>query len=328
METVRAGQCVRTSWCSYQEDKVKPSRRDFLIGSGGLLAATAFMIGRPAELLANPLGKPIGLQLYTVGAELEKDYDGTLRQIAAIGYKEIETGVSPKHKAADVKKSLQDVGLRCHSIHMGVGGMEDAIPYAKELGAKYVISSVTLPTVPKPGKFDMKGFMSTLAALTLDDFKKVAARCNEMGEQAKKAGLQFGYHNHNFEFKPQAGGAIGYDVVLNETDPSLVKFELDCGWMAAAGHDPAAYLSKYPTRYRLLHIKDFHPTATPSVGLDESQRPKPAELGRGHIDYKPIFAAAKKTEVKLYYVEQEPPFTTTPAMEAIKIDYDYLHAMA
>ncbi|MGC1484246.1 MAG: sugar phosphate isomerase/epimerase [Candidatus Acidiferrum sp.] len=307
---------------------MRPSRREILIGGGGALVATAFGLGGPARMFANPLGKPIGLQLYTVGADLEKDYDGTLRQIAAIGYTEIETGVSPKHKAANVKKSLQDAGLRCHSLHMGFGGMEEAISYAKEIGAKYVISSVTLPRVPEPGKFDAKAFMAQLAALTLDDFKTIATRCNEMGEQAKKAGMQFGYHNHNFEFKPLDGGGIGYDVVLRETDPSLVKFELDCGWMAAAGHDPVAYLTKYPTRYRLLHIKDFQPTAGPSVGLDEGVRPKPAELGRGHIDYKPIFSAAKKTEVELYYVEQEPPFTTTPAMEAIKIDYEYLHAMA
>jgi sugar phosphate isomerase/epimerase len=263
-----------------------------------------------------------------VGAELDKDYDGTLRQIAAIGYQEVETGVSPKRKATDVRKSLQDAGLRCQSLHMGFGGMDEAIPYAKEIGAKYVISSVTLPKVPEPGKFDAKAFMVQLAALTLDDFKKIAARCNEMGEHAKKAGLQFGYHNHNFEFKPLDGGEVGYEVILRETDPSLVKFELDCGWMVAAGHDPVVYLTKYPKRYRLLHIKDFQPTASPSVGLDESVRPKPAELGRGHIDYKPIFAVAKKTEVELYYVEQEPPFITTPAMEAIKIDYDYLHAMA
>jgi sugar phosphate isomerase/epimerase len=310
------------------EGIVKASRRDFLIGSGGALAATAFVLGDSAELLANPLGKPIGLELYTVGAELDKDYDGTLQKIAAIGYKEVETGVSPKRKAADVKKSLEAAGLSCRALHMGFGGMEEAIGYAKEIGAKYVISSVTLPKAPEPGKFDMKGFMTALSALTLDDFKKIAVRCNEMGEQAKKAGLVFGYHNHNFEFKPQDGGAIGYDVVLKETDASLVKFELDCGWMVAAGHDPVEYLTKYPARYRLLHIKDFHPTASPSTGLDESVRPKPAELGRGHIDYKPIFAAAKKSEVELYYVEQEPPFTTTPAMEAIKIDYEYLHAMA
>lgn len=302
---------------------MKPSRRELLIGGSALVLG----FGNPKRLFANPLGKPIGLELYTVGAELDKDYDGTLRQIAAIGYQEVETGVSPKRKAADVKKSFEDAGLRCQALHMGFGGMEEAIPYAKEIGATYVISSVTLPKAPEPGKFDMNSFMAQLSALTKDDFKKIAARCNEMGEQARKAGLQFGYHNHNFEFKPLGGGEIGYDIVLRETDPSLVKFELDCGWMAAAGHDPVAYVTKYPKRYRLLHIKDFHPTATPSVGLDESVRPKPAELGRGHVDYKPIFAAAKKSDVELYYVEQEPPFTTTPAMEAIKIDYEYLHAM-
>src|SRR5271154_4165960 len=215
---------------------MRASRRDFLVGSGGAMAAAAFAFGAASELVANPLGKPIGLELYTVGAELDKDYDGTLRQIAAIGYKEVETGVSTKRKAADVKKSLQDAGLLCRSLHMGFGGMEEAIPYAKELGARYVISSVTLPTVPEPGKFDPKTLLAQLSALTLDDFKKIAARCNEIGEQAEKAGLQFGYHNHNFEFKPLVGGEVGYDVILRETDPSLVKFELDCGWMVAAGH--------------------------------------------------------------------------------------------
>jgi sugar phosphate isomerase/epimerase len=184
-----------------------------------------------------------------------------------------------------------------------------------------------LPKPPEPGKIDFKAIMAQLASLNVEDFKTIAKRCNEMGAQAKKAGLQFGYHNHNFEFKPQSGGEVAYDIVLRETDPDLVKFELDCGWMAAAGHDPVAYLTKYPKRYRLLHIKDFQPTASPSTSLDESVRPKAAELGRGHVDYKPIFAAAKNTEVELYYVEQEPPFTTTPAMEAIKIDYEYLHAL-
>jgi sugar phosphate isomerase/epimerase len=304
------------------------SRREFVIGGAGTLATAAIALSGPTEIHANPLGKPIGLELYTVGAELDKDYDGTLRQIAAIGYKEVETGVSSKKTAAEVKKSLREAGLGCQALHMGMGGIGEALPYAKEIGVRYLISSVTLPEAPEPGKFDLNAFIARLRRLTLDDYKRIAERCNQMGEQAKKAGLQFGYHNHNFEFKPLDGGAIGYDVVLRETDPSLVKFELDCGWMAAAGHNPVAYLRKYPGRYRLLHIKDFQRTSSPSISLDESMRPKSAELGRGHVDYKPIFAAAKKTEVELYYVEQEPPFTTTPAMEAIKIDYDYLHSLA
>ena len=282
-------------------------------------------------MFANALGKPIGLELYTVNAELDKDYDGTLKQVAAIGYTEIEAGVSPKRTAADAKKSFDAAGLKCHSLHMGFGGIEEAIPYAQAVGAKYVISSVTFPTPPAAGpdgKIDMKALFAQLSSFNLDDYKKMAARCNEMGKKAKAAGLQFGYHNHNFEFKPQAGGAIGYDILLKETDPSLVVFELDCGWMSAAGHSPAEYITKYPKRYRLLHIKDFHPTPSPSTSLAEADRPKPAELGRGHVDYKPIFAAAKKADIDFYYVEQEPPFEKTPALEAIKIDYDYLHAMA
>src|SRR5271170_4047152 len=122
---------------------VKHSRRKLLGGGSGALVAAAFGSGIQWWVLADPLGKTIRVELYTVGAELDKDYDGTLLQIAAIGYKEVETGVSPKRKAADVKKSLQDAGLLCRSLHMGFGGMEEAIPYAKELGAKYVISSVT-----------------------------------------------------------------------------------------------------------------------------------------------------------------------------------------
>jgi sugar phosphate isomerase/epimerase len=97
--------------------------------------------------------------------------------------------------------------------------------------------------------------------------------------------------------------------------------------MVAAGHDPVEYLTKYPKRYRLLHIKDFQGGTPVSVGLDEASRPKPAELGRGHIEYPPIFAAAKKTEVEWFYVEQEPPYEDMPVMEAIKVDYEYLHKL-
>jgi sugar phosphate isomerase/epimerase len=307
------------------------SRREFLIVSGGTLAASALNLAHPSALRANPLGRPIGLELYTVNAELDKDYEGTLKKVAEVGYTEIEAGVSTKRPAADAKKAFDAAGLKCHSLHIGMGGIEEAIPYAKEVGAKYVISSVTFPVPPKPGpdgKIDMKALFAQLSSFTLDDYKLIAARCNDMGKKAKDAGLQFGYHNHNFEFKPQSGGAYGYDIILKNTNPSLVTFELDCGWMAAAGHDPAEYLTKYSNRYSLLHIKDFHPTSAPSTGLSPDDRPKPAELGRGHVDYKPIFAAAKKANIEYYYVEQEPPFTTTPALEAIKIDYDYLHAMA
>ena len=100
------------------------SRREFLIVSGGTLAATALNLAHPTSLRANPLGKPIGLELYTVNAELDKDYEGTLKKVAEVGYTEIEAGVSPKRTAADAKKAFDAAGLKCHSIHIGMGGIE------------------------------------------------------------------------------------------------------------------------------------------------------------------------------------------------------------
>ena len=102
---------------------------------------------------------------------------------------------------------------------------------------------------------------------------------------------------------------------------------MDCGWVTVAGHSPVDYLHKHPDRYRLLHIKDFKPGFTPTSKLGETGQgaPVPTELGRGSIDYKEIFAAAKKSRIRAIFVEQEPPFTEIPALEAIKVDYDYLH---
>jgi sugar phosphate isomerase/epimerase len=303
------------------------SRRDFLIQGVTAITAAMLVSGNRSRLMADPLGRPVGLQLYTVMAQLQKDFDGTLAQVGAIGYKEVELAGFFGKKPAEFKKSLDSAGLHCASVHIsGDGGIQEAIDYATGIGAKYVISSIILPqrVVMPPDKFNFKTFLATLSSLTLDDYKSIAERCNTMGEQAKKAGLQFGYHNHNFEFKPLPE-ETGYDEILKLTDPDMVKFELDCGWMVAAGHDPVAYLTKFPDRYRLLHIKDFKATATPSLALDA--RPVAAELGRGHIDYRPIFAAAKKSAVDWYYVEQEPPFVEMPALEAIKVDYQYLHSM-
>src|ERR1700753_3348584 len=115
-----------------------PSRREFLIVSGGTLAATALNFAHPSALRANPLGKPIGLELYTVNAELDKDYDGTLKKIAEVGYTEIEAGVAPKHPAADAKKSFDAAGLKCHSIHIAMGGHAEAIPSAQNVRDNHV----------------------------------------------------------------------------------------------------------------------------------------------------------------------------------------------
>ena len=307
------------------------SRREFLIQSGAALTAAATFAGVPFRLDANPLGLPVGLQLYTVKDELAKDYDGTLAQVAAVGYKEVELAGFFDRKPAEIKASLDKAGLHCGSVHIPAPNqLAEAMDYAKTVGAKYVITSVLLPKrLTEAGtKPDRDAMIAKLKSLTLDDYKSIAEQCNHMGEQAKQMGLQLGYHNHNIEFKPFPGGT-GYDELLRSTDPQLVKLELDCGWMSSAGLNPATYISKYPDRYRMLHIKDFKLTSKPSFGMWPPESPAPTELGKGNVDYKPIFSAAQKAgHIEWYYVEQEPPYKDMPVLEAIKVDYEYVHNLS
>jgi len=290
---------------------MEKSRREFLIQSSAALAATALVTGYPICANSNPLGKPAGLQLYSVTAQLEKDFDKTLHQVRALGYQEVEMAGFFGKKPVEIKRSFDNAGLHCGSMHIFSEGLDATMEYAVAIGAKYIITSFISPDATRG---------ENAGGLTLEDYKVMAGKCNHMGEQAKKVGLQLAYHNHNGEFKPLPGGT-GYDEFLKQTDPDLVKLELDCGWMSAAGLNPATYIGKYPDRYRLLHIKDFKPTPRPLYGGGEV--PEGTELGRGHVDYGPIFRAAKKA-IEWYYIEQEPPFKEMPVLEALKINYEYL----
>jgi sugar phosphate isomerase/epimerase len=306
------------------------SRRSFL--ETAVMAAVSSAV--TPRMHANPMNTPIGLQLYTVGKEMDADPFGTLKQVAAVGYKTVELSPLAKVPLADLKKGLDDVGLKNPSGHYLLPDLmtklDQNIDAARRLGQEYMV--VTVPWVADPGRFktdpggdQMAFFMAILAGLTLDDWKWNAEQFNKVGEKVKKAGLHLGYHNHNFEFKSY-GSTTGYDEFIRLTDPDLVKLELDCGWVTVAGHDPAAYLTKYPDRYRLLHIKEFLKGFTPTTTLGEHgpHAPVPTELGKGGIDYLHVLGAAGKGHIRAMFVEQEPPFTEMPALEAIKVDYDYL----
>lgn len=306
------------------------SRRSFLQGTVSSLFASPLLLA-PRSMNANPLNLPIGLQLYTVGKEMDSDPAGTLKQVAEIGYKNVELSPISKTPLSEMKKLLADNGLNSPSGHFMLPDlMKDVqrnIDAAKELGQEDLIVSVPFVADPSrlQGADQMTAFINMLGSLTLDDWKWNADQFNKIGEQVKKAGLQLGYHNHNFEFK-NYGSTTGYDEFLRLTDRNLVKLELDCGWVWVAGHDPVAYLDKFPDRYRYLHIKDFKKGFTPRTTLMDKGpgAPVPTELGRGSLDYRRIFAAARNASIRAYYVEQEPPFTEMPALEAIKIDYAYL----
>lgn len=283
---------------------------------------------------ARTLKMPIGLELYRVGKEMEDDPLGTLKQVATVGYQEVELSPMSKIGAKELRQMINDVGLTNPAGHYMLPDLmkdlDSKIAFAKEMGQHYMI--VTVPWIADmsrvhadPAKGQMAFFMALLNAFTLDDYKWSAEQFNKIGEPVKKAGLQLGYHNHNFEFKKYEGGVTGYDEFLRLTDPNLVKLEMDCGWVTVAGHDPVEYLKKFPERYKLLHIKDFKKGFTPTDTLGETGEgaPVPTELGRGSIDYRRIFAAAK--HIDSIFVEQEPPFKEMPALEAMKVDYEYLH---
>ena len=305
------------------EPNAELSRRRFVALAATGVATT--LVSRRAWSAPAPI--PAGIQLYTVGADMEKDPAGTLKKIAEIGYAEAETAGFGKLTAAQFRGLISDAGLRVPSAHLQFGMQETAklLEDAKALGVTYVVSSVLL--AEPPAHADFKGFLAALNSRTADEYKRTAAKANEIAQQAKAAGLQYAYHNHNFEFRDLGGGQTGYDILLRETDPSLVKFEADCGWMRVAGADPVAYLSRHPERYVMLHIKDFKNLTKPVTTLLGPDAPTPTELGRGSIDLKSIVEAGRKAGIRHMFVEQEPPFTEMPALEAAAVDYKCLHSL-
>jgi sugar phosphate isomerase/epimerase len=290
-------------------------------------SATAVALGLAGtRLLADPLGLPAGLQLYSVRTLLPKDFAGTLKQVAAIGYREVEAAGFFNHSPEEAQQAMSAAGLSCVSAHYSLADLQNktdtVLQYAKALGIKYLICPS--PSVADPSKFASYpggawGYFHH--GSTLEDWKWNAEQFNQVGKRLKSEGIRFGYHNHTPEFHDVGGGVLGYDVLLKETDPEYVTFELDCGWVQAAGQDPLAYLTKYPKRISMLHVKDQKAL---EPGQDPSKRVS-TMLGKGTFDYKPIFAAAKKASIKHYFVEQE-EFEGDPLQE-LAVDYNYLHAM-
>jgi sugar phosphate isomerase/epimerase len=261
----------------------------------------------------------IGVQLFSVRQDLARDFPGTLKRVAAIGYREVEAAGFYNHSAVDVKQMMAVAGLRCVSAHYSLADLlkstDATIRYAKTLGLEYVICSA--PWVANPAhfaKYPGGAWQAILHAMTLDDWKWNADQFNQMGCRMQEAGLKFGYHNHTMEFRSESGGT-GYRILLEDTDPRCVTLELDCGWAAAAGQDPAKLLRQYPGRFSMLHLKDLMP-AKPDTNPSERIS---TEIGLGTIDYRPIFEAAEATGVRHYFVEQED--FDKPVFEALAIDY-------
>jgi sugar phosphate isomerase/epimerase len=290
------------------------SRREF---AGGMAAFAALgLTSRVA--FANPLGLPLGLQLYSVRQQMGEDLEGTLAAVGAAGYTEVEAAALPKKDAAEVRGALDKAGLRCVSAHHPFGDLharfDEIVAYDKQLGVRFIICSSpgyrTPPAAGAPGP---------RPAFTIDDWHYNAEQFNAMGEKLAAQGIRFGYHNHVPEFAVTEG-KTPYFELMRLTDPKKVTFEMDCGWAVVAGMKPVEIMKSYPHRITMLHVKDFKlPATTPFDPHDA----KVTELGQGSIDYGPIFAeAARSQHIEHAFVEQEA--FDMPWKDSLKVDADYL----
>jgi sugar phosphate isomerase/epimerase len=273
------------------------TRRHFLGGAAISLAVAA--------LDADPLGMPIGCQTYPVREALGKDFEGTLHQIAAIGYRNIEmcspsgyrnSGYGPlvDMKPADMRKKIRAAGLRCESCHFHFSELKDTlderIAFARELGLKQMVLS-TFGVPPD----------APLSAWT-----EAAGELNAIASKVHKAGMQLGFHNHNFEFR-QIDGVLVYDHLMKTFDPALVKMQFQVS-VISLGYEAATYFNKYPGRFLSIHLQDWSPAQKEEVAV-----------GRGSVDWKKLFTAAKTGGVQNYFVELD--------MEMMKESYPYLHEL-
>jgi len=244
----------------------------------------------------------IGIQLYTVRRDLARDVEGTLARLAEIGFREVEFAGYPQGTGASLRAILDRHRLTAPSSHVSLQATridwERTLDEAATVGQRYIVVA----------------WLDAGERKTIDDWKRIAALFNRAAETAQTWKIRFAYHNHDFEFAA-IDGKLGYDVLLAETDPKLVGFEMDLYWITKGGKDPLEYFAKYPGRFPMLHIKDMDATARKGF----------AEVGKGIIDFKRIFKRARQAGVKHYFYEQD--VTPGSPFESAQVSYDYLKGL-
>jgi sugar phosphate isomerase/epimerase len=273
------------------------SRRGFL-GIAAASVAAAAMPGAAEAFGGVPASpQPIGLQLYTVRDLMQKDVEGTLRQVAAVGYKEVEFAGLFDRSAVDVKKMLTKYGLTSPSSHIPLerlkANLQGAVDECRTLGNQYIVCPWIDEKIRK----------------SADDWKSIAADLNKIGDSLQRVGMGFAYHNHDFEFAKQPTGEMGYDILTTQCDPKFVKMELDLYWITKGGQDPLAYFAKFPGRFPLVHVKDMGSGGTI------------VNVGQGKIDWNHIFSKRREAGIEHFYVERDNP---TSPIDDIKVSYTYM----
>ena len=272
------------------------TRRDFLIETGTMAIGSMLL---PSFIEDSKKVKNIGIQLYTFRKEMLADAAGTLKQIAGLGIKQIESATSTKGnyyglKPKEIKQICSDLGMTLRSGHVHIDDKwKQTLDDAVEAGQEYVICS-SMPA----------------RAQTVDNYKKTAEVFNKSGEECNKLNLKFGYHNHEYEFESEKGEVL-FDALVKNTDANLVHLELDLGWVIIGGKNPLDYFKNFPGRFPLWHLKDM-----------DLQKKHSVEFGKGSLEILQILKHSKQSGMKYLFVEQE-EYASTP-LESIKDDMDYL----
>lgn len=289
------------------------NRREFLETATVLSAASLMSLKLGWAIDDHKIGN-VGLQLYTVRDKMKADFDATLAKVASIGYKEVEFAGYFGRTPQQVRAVLDKNGLTSPACHvdyelLAPDKWPGQIESARTIGQSYIVN----PWIPDELR------------KTEDDWKRAADTFNRAGEASQKAGVQFAYHNHWFEFLP-LNGKRPYDLLLAACDPKLVKMEMDLCWITAGGGDPLAYFDRYPGRFPLVHVKDLKtlPKVTTGGAQNFGDTVDMTEVGSGIIDWKTIFAQSEKAGIKHYIVEHDHP---KHPFESIKTSYEYLSAL-
>jgi sugar phosphate isomerase/epimerase len=286
-------------------------RRNFL-QTAGIMTAGSLIVpqwactNNPKETAENtseaatptPSLDKFGIQLYTLRDVIPNDPKGTLKQVADLGYAQIEgyehneQGMFWNMSHTDFKKYLDDIGLTMVSSHCNINeNFETKAAQAAEIGMKYLICPHIGPQT------------------SMEAWKEVTDKFNKCGEICQQNGIRFAYHNHAYSFKAFTG-MIPHDFMMENTDPALVDFEMDIYWVVTGGADPIEYLTKYPNRFRLCHVKDRLKTAAPD------EREASCDLGTGMIDYPKILKVAADNGMQYFILEQERYDNSTPLKSA------------
>lgn len=311
------------------------NRRQMLAGAM-LAGAAAAMPARAATFFGKDGQRP-GVQLYPLSDAVAKDMDTTFARLAAMGYRTVETSGFHGKRPQELKAAADRAGLTIVSAHVQPQlrlAATDRLLSDPDVGALAAdlhtlgVRQVVMPLMLLPDgaipPMDQNAFAALIRAVstfTVADWQRSATFLNQQGEALRREGLALSYHNHNMEFAP-VDGTTGWDVLMRETDPALVGFELDIGWTAAAGRDPVEVLRSHPGRVRMLHVKDVDAVTKPNFVAQQVSAP----VGKGVVHWPELLHLARAQGVTGYFVEQEPPFATN-AFDAMAQSLDYLRGV-